>query len=515
VSRWSDIADLVRSAAAEHGDHPAVSGDGPEIGYAELGERVAAAATATVESGVGLGDRVAIWAPNSASWIVAALGAVTAGAVLVPLNTRFKGAEAGDIVRRSRAQLLFTVRGFLDIDYLDLLAGEHLPDLRQVVLLAGEAAGGAVAFPDWASGHTRSRALPRLGPDAVGDLIYTSGTTGRPTGVPTTHGQSLRVFDVWAQLAGLRAGDRYLVVNPFFHTFGYKAGVLACLMRGATLVPEPVFEAGRVMQRIERERITVLPGPPTLYSTILDHPRRGSADLSSLRLAVTGAAVVPVELVRRMHAELGFDTVITAYGLTEATGTVTMCRPGDDDEVVARTSGRAIPDTEVRVVAADGTPLPAGERGEVQTRGYHVMAGYFEDPEATAAVLDADGWLRTGDIGVLDPAGNLTIVDRSKDMFVVGGFNAYPAEIEQVLAGHPSVAEVAVIGVPDERLGEVGAAFVVARPGVPWDGDALLGWARERLANFKVPRSVELLPALPRTASGKVAKHALRTGILT
>jgi acyl-CoA synthetase (AMP-forming)/AMP-acid ligase II len=265
-----------------------------------------------------------------------------------------------------------------------------------------------------------------------------------------------------------------------------------------------------VLDLVERERISVLPGPPTLYQSLLDSPDRTGRDLSSLRLIVTGAAVVPIVLVERLRDELAVETVLTAYGLTEATGTATMCRRGDDPETIATTSGRAIPDTEVRVVDAVGRPVPVGKPGEVVIRGYNVMAGYFEDPVATAETIDADGWLHTGDIGVLDAAGNLRITDRLKDMYVVGGFNAYPAEVEQILATHPGIAESAVIGVPDERLGEVGTAFVVARPGVVLDPAEVVAWSRERMANYKAPRSVNVVDVLPRNASGKVLKFQLR-----
>jgi acyl-CoA synthetase (AMP-forming)/AMP-acid ligase II len=348
--------------------------------------------------------------------------------------------------------------------------------------------------------------------DDLSDVIFTSGTTGRPKGAMTSHAQTLRTFATWASIVGLAEGDRYLIVNPFFHTFGYKAGIIACLMQGATIVPEPVFDVDKVLATVAAEHITVLPGPPTLYQSILDHPRRAEYDLSSLRLAVTGAAVVPVELIKRMRSELTFSTVLTAYGLTESTGTVTMCRRGDDPETIAQTSGRAIPGLEVRVVGIDGVDLPRGEPGEIVVRGYTVVSGYFEDPDATAEAIDPDGWLHTGDVGVMDDAGNVRITDRKKDMFIVGGFNAYPAEIEGALLAHPSVAQVAVIGVPDERMGEVGCAFVVPRTGtdVGTLAEELAAWSRDQMANYKVPRYVEVVYALPTNASGKVLKTELR-----
>jgi acyl-CoA synthetase (AMP-forming)/AMP-acid ligase II len=342
--------------------------------------------------------------------------------------------------------------------------------------------------------------------------VFTSGTTGRPKGAMTTHGQTLRTFATWSEVVGLRQGDRYLIVNPFFHTFGYKAGILACLMTGATMVPEPVFDVDVVLARLSEEHISVLPGPPTIFQAILDRPDRQGFDLSSLRLVVTGAAVVPVELVERLWSELGVETVLTAYGLTEATGTVTMCRRGDSAEVISGSSGRAIPDVEVRIVDADGAELKPGEPGEVVVRGYNVMRGYFNDPVATDEAVDSDGWLHTGDVGVMDEGGNVTITDRLKDMYVSGGFNVYPAEIEAVLRLHPAVAQVAVIGVPDTRMGEVGLALVVPAPdAVPSDLEPeLIAWARERLANYKAPRFVRAVEALPLNASGKVLKRELR-----
>ncbi|HWA65065.1 MAG TPA: FadD3 family acyl-CoA ligase [Mycobacteriales bacterium] len=493
------IPRLVETAAAAYGDSEAVVDGERRVTFAELAELVHAAAGECIRLGVEPGDRVGIWAPNTLEWIVAGLGALAAGGVLVPLNTRYKGEEAAWILDRSAAKLCFVSPPFLGNDYPAMLSGWG----GQAVVL-----GPAL----WEGGptHDVSSRMGGVYPDHTGDLIFTSGTTGKPKGVVTTHAQTLQVFDTWARIVGLRTGDRYLVVNPFFHTFGYKAGIIACLLRGATIVPQPVFDVPAVLDLIERERITVLPGPPTLHQSILDAPDRATRDLSSLRLVVTGAAAVPVVLVERLRDELAVETVLTAYGLTEATGTVTMCRQGDDPETIATTSGRAIPDTEVRIVDPEGNELPTGEPGEVVVRGYNVMKGYYEDDAATAEAIDADGWLHTGDIAVMDEAGNVRITDRLKDMYVVGGFNAYPAEVEQFIARYDGVAEVAVVGIPDERLGEVGIAFVVERPGADVDPDALVAWCREHMANFKAPRSVTVVESLPRNASGKVLKYELR-----
>ncbi|BAU84065.1 acyl-CoA synthetase [Streptomyces laurentii] len=504
------VGELVRRAAARYGPREAVVEGRTRITYAQLGARVERAAAACLAAGIRAGDRVAVWAPNSLDWIVSALGAVTAGAVLVPLNTRFKGTEAADVLARSRTRLLFITGTFLGTSYVASLrrSGVELPALERVVVF-GDTAPDEPGYTTWrsflAGGRGVDPARVRARADAVmptdpSDIIYTSGTTGRPKGAVITHEQSLRCYTVWSELAGLREGDRYLIVNPFFHTFGYKAGVLACLLRGAVMIPQPVFSVETALAHIAAERVTVLPGPPTLHQSLLDHPARAAHDLSSLRLVVTGAAVVPLRLVERLRTELGVGTVLTAYGLSEASGLVSMCHQGDPPETVAHTSGRAIPGTELRLSVA----------GEILVRGPHVMRGYFEDPEATAAAIDADGWLHTGDVGVLDEAGNLRITDRIKDMFIVGGFNAYPAEIEQLLGLHPDIADVAVIGIPDPRLGEVGKAFAVRRPGARVTADDLIAWSRREMANYKVPREVEFLPHLPRNASGKVLKGELR-----
>jgi acyl-CoA synthetase (AMP-forming)/AMP-acid ligase II len=516
---WPSIPAMVRDAArrAESGE-AVVSGD-RRLTFSELATMVSDAARALLASGIERGDRVAVWAPNSPEWIIAALGVTTAGGVLVPVNTRFKGAEAAFVLARSNARALFTVRGFLETDYPELLAraGVDLPTLEQTIVLSGDARG-AVAWDDFLA-HGRSvpdshldTRLASVGPDDPSDVVFTSGTTGSPKGVVMTHGQTLRAYLDWCDWADLRAGDRYLIVNPFFHIFGYKAGCLASLMRGATILPLAVFDPGAVLELVERERVTVLPGPPTLYQSLLDHPDRTKRDIRSLRLAVTGAADIPVELIRRVREELPFERILTGYGLTEA-GTVTGSKPDDDFEHIATTVGVPWPGFEVRTEDTSGDEVATGEPGEVVVRGETVMRSYLDDPEATAGALDADGWLHTGDLGTIDADGYLRIVGRIKDMFIVGGFNAYPAEIENLLLRHPRVAQAAVIGIRDERLGEVGMAFVVPSAGPPVEASEIIDWARREMANYKVPRAVELLDQLPINATGKVVKDDLRARV--
>jgi acyl-CoA synthetase (AMP-forming)/AMP-acid ligase II len=520
---FGTIPRLVRAAGDRYGTADAVVDvdAGITITFADLAIGVRNAAASWLASGVAPGDRVAIWAPNMWEWVVAALGAHTAGAVIVPLNTRYKGREAAYILEKSGARALATVVGFLGTDYVDLLRSavdveRELPALETILVLRGDAPPGTIDGGEFAARgldidvddvQHRCNAVAE---NDLSDLLFTSGTTGAPKGVMTTHAQNLRAFRDWADVVGLRAGDRYLCVNPFFHSFGYKAGILAALMSGATLLPHAVFDPDAVLGRIERDRISMIPGPPSLFQSILAHPNLDATDVSTLRLAVTGAAPTPVSLVEQMRDRLGFETVITGYGLTEACGIATMCRHDDDPETIANTSGRAIPGIDVQVVDNDGHELPRGEPGEVVVRGYNVMRGYFEQPDETAAAIDSNGWLHTGDIGVMDDRGYLKITDRKKDMFIVGGFNAYPAEIEGLIAAHPAIAQVAVVGVPDERLGEVGWAYVVCKPGRQLDEDELVAWCRDQMANFKVPRHVEFVDGLPMNATGKVLKYELR-----
>jgi acyl-CoA synthetase (AMP-forming)/AMP-acid ligase II len=509
------IPGITAAAVGRFGDRVAMEDGSTRLTYAELAEEAGTFAAALVASGIEPGDRVAIWAFNSAAWVVAALGLSQAGAVLVPINTRFKGGEAADLLGRSGARALVTVTDFLGTDYLALLAstGAVLPDLETVVVARGPVPAGAHSWSSFGERATDAhrdvvaRRCAALGPDDLSDILFTSGTTGHPKGVVMTHGRTLAVATDWVAMTGLGVDDRYLMMNPYFHMFGLKAGILACVASGATMLPEAVFDVDRILSRIDRERVTVLPGPPTLYQAMLDHPDRDRYELASLRVAVTGAADIPVELVRRIDDELPFSTVITGYGLTEA-GTAASTSPDDDVETIATTVGRPRPGFEVRVVEGD-RDADTGEPGEVVLRGVSVMAGYLDDPQATGVALSPDGWLRTGDVGTLDADGYLRIVGRIKDMFIVGGFNAYPAEIEQLMLVHPDIRQVAVIGIPDERLGEVGVAFVVpATDGI--STSEIVRWCRATMANYKAPRIVELVDELPVNATGKVMKDLLR-----
>ncbi|HEY4331975.1 MAG TPA: AMP-binding protein, partial [Ilumatobacteraceae bacterium] len=368
------IPAVIDRAVARFGDLEGVvddnGGNVARLTFRELAAEIDTAAGAFVAAGIEPGDRICVWAPNGLRWMLAALGAYRAGAVLVPLNTRFKGPEAAYVLRTAGVRMLLTVTDFLDTDYPSLLSGDNtVASLDTVVVLSGPVPNGCLSWDAFvAAGHSVATDVVRarsaaVQPTDVSDIMFTSGTTGKPKGAMLRHIGTVKGFDSWASVVGLRPGDRYLIINPFFHTFGLKAGIVASFIKGATIVPQKTFDVPEVMRRIVAERISMIPGPPAIYQTILDHPDLASFDMSSLRLAVTGAAAVPVELVRRMREDLHFETVVTGYGLTETTGIITMCRHDDPIETIANTAGRAIPDVEVRLVDDDGNDVEVGSPG--------------------------------------------------------------------------------------------------------------------------------------------------------
>ncbi|WP_320838454.1 FadD3 family acyl-CoA ligase [Zhongshania sp.] len=514
-------------AAQQFGAKVAIREAGRDISYTALNDLRRCAGRAFMAMGVGHGDRVAIWAPNSAEWIVAAAGAQSVGAILVPLNTRLQGSEAADILARAGVTVLLTVTELEKGEPLAMLADQALPNLQQRILLPSTAAGSVARAISWADFLASASPLDdakfiaaerAVNPFDSADMLFTSGTTGKAKGVLCSHEQNIRVFQSWSATVGLRSDDNYLIVNPFFHSFGYKAGWLAAIISGATILPVAKFDKRSVLETIERDKVTMLPGAPSLYEMLLNAPERGDYDLSSLRLGVTGAASVPVQLVRDMRDILGFETVVTAYGLTESTGVVSICRPEDEPETIASTSGRAIEGVELICANPNtGEEVPRGSEGEVWLRGYNVMQGYFDMPEATAEAITADGWLKTGDIGVMDERGYLRITDRLKDMYIMNGENVYPAEVEKVLYGLPGVAQVAVIGVAKAPQGEVGMAFVVKKTASDLSAQAVSEYCGQQLARYKCPFYVEFVEALPLNASGKVLKtelKALAVGLL-
>jgi acyl-CoA synthetase (AMP-forming)/AMP-acid ligase II len=519
--RLVSIPNAVRVAARRFGALEALVDGDLRLDFTQLEQEMLRSVRAMLAFGVRPGDRIGVWAPNSARWVLAALGVLGAGGVLVPINTRFRGEETAYVLEKSGASALVVVTDFLDQDHLGMLraAAPDLEVLRtgRVVVASGRTGDGEVGWEEFlARGSSvpveaAQTAIDAVTSSTVSDIMFTSGTTGHPKGVVLTHGQSLRAYGWFTQVMDFRPGDRSLIVPPFFHTLGYKSGWLACVIHGVTILPIAVFDVGRVLETIERERVSIMLGPPTLFQELLDSLERPDHDLSTLRVTMTTATTVPPALFRRIREEIRPEVTVSCYGLTESTSLVTTTLPSVDGwEEITATVGRPVWQVEVRIADAAGNESPPGTAGELLVRGWNVMQGYWEDPERTAEAIDSAGWLHTGDVAVIDQCGFVRITDRIKDMIIVGGFNVYPAEVERVLADHADIAAVAVVGAPDGRLGEVPVAFVVPRPGSRPLPEEVLAWLRQRLAGFKVPHRVVLVDELPRNASMKVLKNRLR-----
>jgi acyl-CoA synthetase (AMP-forming)/AMP-acid ligase II len=512
---FATFAEVLGSNARNHPDDEAII-DGPRrLTFRDVEAEVTAAARALLAKGIRRGDLIAIWAPNSAEWIVTTLATICCGAAIVPISTRLRGAEASWIIRRSGAKLLFTVQEFLGVDYPAQLIGVDpgLSEFPTVMLPVGRGAESAEFDAFIASGeavpefevYERMRSV--TGED-MSNVLFTSGTTGLPKGVVHTNQTNLVAFETYARRLDVRSGDRLMLVLPLALNFGLCM-FLMHFMRAGACVLEATFDPQLVRQRVQDERVTTLPGPPTLLGDTMDAPNRSQFDLSSLRTAITGATTISPAFIKRLRDEKMFEVVYVAYGLTEVAGVISVSLASDDEKRVAEYCGTVVDGVEVRLVGSHDEDVPFGEPGEILVRANTIMKGYVNDPEATAKTFLSD-WLRTGDIGVMDEAGYLKITDRKKEVYIVGGMNVYPAEVERLMADHPAIAAVAVVGVPDDRLDEVGYAFVVLRPQTELTAEELIGWARGAMANFKVPRYAEFVRDLPVNASMKVLKDDLR-----
>jgi HIP---CoA ligase len=518
------IANELAAAAAQYPDGAAIYFEADQRTFSELRQNVWQAARGLLARGLAPGDRVALWVPNTLEAAVALLAVLVAGGVAVPLNTRYRGPEVSEILRRARCRMVIAAGSFLGRS----LAGEalELAGRVPVICLGGHDPADALPWPEvLAAGGASQRDLDeriqaQSGED-VAVVQFTSGTTGQPKGVMLRQGPMLETAATWSDVAGLGRGDVYPVNYPLAHVGGYKTGLLSPMVARAAAVLFPVVTTETLSAAVGAHPPAVLNAPPAVLHSLLAAVREGTVpDSTRIRTIVTGSSIVPPQLVRELSRVLGVTDVINAYGLTEASGVCTMTRRGDPVELVCETIGAPVDGVEVRIAAsaadddadppgaAAGGPDATRSVGELQVRGRNVMAGYLDDPAATAEVMD-DGWLRTGDVGWIGADGYVRIVGRARDMVVVGGFNVYPAEVEHVLADHPGVGEAAVVGVPDERLGEVAVAFVVPSAAAP-EPDTLVQWCRDRLANFKVPRQLWIVEALPRGAVGKISKPDLQ-----
>jgi fatty-acyl-CoA synthase len=471
--------------------------------YAELLEASERAARALLGR-FAPGDRVAVWANNIPEWVILELAAGLAGITIVTVNPALRPQELAYVLGQSQADGIFLIPAYRASPMAEMVqqVRRDLPALREVVSFDGWEAFCAEAAPD--------RALPVVSPDAAAQIQYTSGTTGFPKGAVLHHRGIVNNARLYTARMGLGPGSVFLSAMPLFHTAGCVMSVLGAVVTRGTLILPPYFDPGLMLELVAAERPGILLGAPTMFIMMLDHPDLATTDMSSVRQLLTGGAVVPPALVGRVEAEFGAPLSIV-FAQTEASPVITQTAPQDTAEDRAHTLGRPLPQTEVKIVdAASAQTVAPGVIGELCTRGYHVMTGYFQDPGKTAAAIDADGWLHTGDLASMDERGYCQIGGRLKDMIIRGGENIYPREIEQVLFEHPTVADVAVVGVPDATWGEQVAAFVRPAPGRTPDPEELFAYCREHLAPHKTPRYWTVLEEFPQTPSGKIQKFVLR-----
>lgn len=515
------LPQVLEETVRRFADRPAVLYEGKAITYRQFAADVDWLAAGLVKLGIEPGDKVGIWMSNIPEWITAYFAIARAGGVVVPMNTRYKTHEVGYILGNAEAKAVFVAQGFLGIDYAAMLAEVcgKLPLLREAITV-GEATPGMRPYADvLALGEDRdaraevARRQKGMEPGDCVFILYTSGTTGHPKGAMLSHHNMAENARQITEVMRVSEEDVFLLAVPFFHCFGCVMGILGAVTWGAGIVPMPVFKPDQALDLIQEHRVSVVYGVPTMFVLELEAQRKAARagapyDLSSLRTGIMAGAPCPVEVMRGTMEELGCNTCI-AYGLTEASPVITMTRFEDALDKRVETVGKALPGVEVKVVDDERQEVPLGETGELACRGYNVMLGYWKDPEATRQVIDEEGWLYSGDLATLDGGGYVRIVGRKKDMYIVGGFNVYPAEVEEVLFTHPGVQNVAVVGVPDRVMGEVGMAFVIPREGHNPDPQEIVDFCAQQIAAFKVPRYVVVGAEFPMTPSGKVQKYKL------
>lgn len=509
------IADLLHRTARAAPEVEAIVDRGRRIAYGEFDRRVDALAAGLLSRGLAPGDRAALGIPNHAEYLIVYLACLRAGIVAVPINIRLADDEVCYVLEHSGARALFTTGVFQGNDFLARARAlrNRVAGLASVICVDEAASESGEVLPLGRLMVADDAAMLRAHEKRVDDaapalIIYTSGTTGRPKGVVITHG-ALRFWSERAEEAGFfRRGDRILLMVPFATAAGSIIQAVPALRLGATLVLMEAFKADRSLAMIQAERITCLAGPPTIYILQLNLPDFDRYDLSSLERAMVGAAPVTPELIETMRQRMP-ARVINAYGASETAGLVTWMPPDATAVQLARTSGKPMAGFEIRIVDAERRKVAAGMVGEIAIRGGSLMQGYFRDPEQTAQVLDANGWWYSGDLGRIDEAGYLTIEGRQKEMYIRGGFNVYPAEVEAALQQHPAILMAAVIGVPDPVLGEKGRAFIVLREGRNITGDEVREFCRARIADYKVPDQVVFRTSLPLSGLGKIQKSRL------
>lgn len=526
------LGKLFESAAALYPQNEAIIQGKNRISYKQYLDAVNCIANALCRMGVKKGDKVAIFMPNRPEWAYIHFAAVKIGAPVVGINTRLKTKELKYILKQSDSTTLFLVDHFIGIDYVSMLydilpelktskpkelVSKKIPLLKNVIVIGDRSYNGMLNFEDVlkaGKGYSVSELKKRLeevNPEDVYSISFTSGTTGIPKGIVVPNGQFIRSMKAVGRRLGVTPQKRLLVVGPFTHGIGNRVGMSMAASHGACMIPMQQFDPGEALGLIESENVTTFCGSPTIYSMMLNHPEFSKHSPRSITEAIIGAADVQPELVKAIREKMQIRDVINSYGMAES-GVATMTQPEDPIEVVANTAGRFVhDDCELKIFDPNsGEEVPQGEQGEIRIKGWFVLKEYYKMPDETEKAFDKNGWFHTGDLGVIDDSGNLRITGRHKDMLITGGLNVYPAEVENFLITHPKIADVAVVEVPDERLGEVPMAFVQLKAGKLLSREELLKFAKDTMANYKVPKYVQFVEHFPVTSSGKIKKDDLR-----
>jgi fatty-acyl-CoA synthase len=534
MNKWFNktFIDVLDESAERYAHKVALIFKDRELTYEELNHQVNKLAKGLVKLGTKKGDHVSIWLPNSFEWVICNFATITAGAVMIPVNTRYKSREVEYILKQSDSTTLFMADRFLNMDYLSMirdicpeidtsvrgdLRSKNLPKLRSVILKREESVVGFYKYSevmengsDYDEDDTLRKIKQTVLPSNIVNIQYTSGTTGEPKGAMLTHRMLLGAYAI-TQILKLTENDRLILSLPFFHCFANLNGLLPFMMTGGSIVLMDVFEPEEELRLIEKYRCTVIYGVPTMYTMMLNHPKFDSFDLSSLRTGNLGGAPPPIRLVKDIINKMGVKELTANYGMTENSCSICATRIGDAPEIIATTVGRPFPLVEAKVVDIwTRKDLPNNQPGLVYVRGPYVMEGYYKKPEETKETIDSDGWLITGDLGKIDENGNFTLTGRYKDLIMPGGENVSPAEVENFIFEHPAVKDVQVIGVPNERLGEVVMAYVILKQEGDCTEQEIIDFCKSRMANFKVPKFVKFVDGFPMTSTGKVQKFKLK-----
>lgn len=528
------VGKLLENIALEHPENDAVVYADRELRYSyqQFNEECRNLAKGLMKLGIDRGEHIAIWATNKPEWLVTQFGTGKMGAVLTTVNTNYQASELEYLLNQSDSTTLILMDSYRDTSYIDILykiipelttsspgqlQSKKLPFLKNIILLGDRRYPGMFLWSDImemgkdVNDNELNQRMDSLEPDDVINMQYTSGTTGFPKGVMLTHINLVNNGLNIAKCMKLTHEDRLCIPVPFFHCFGCVLGTMACVTIGATMVPLEEFNPVSVLKTVQDERCTALHGVPTMFIAELNHPDYEKYDLSSLRTGIMAGSVCPIEVMKAVVEKIGASEITIVYGQTESSPGITQTRTDDPIELRVSSVGRALPNVEVKICdPITGEEVPRGVQGELCTRGYHVMKGYYKNELATYQAIDADGWLHTGDLAVMDDAGYCSITGRLKDMIIRGGENIYPREIEEYLYTHPKVLDVQVVGVPDAKYGEEVMAWVVLKEGETATAEEIKEYFKSKISRFKIPRFIEFCLEFPMTASGKIQKFKLR-----